>query len=197
MRKAFRARRTRGFVIRRVTPYPRKRRGERFSPFSLRGKEKAAGGKKKAARGGVCVGTNSTSLAPPQAAGLVRFVVPPFPARIASLDSHGSPCPFAFPLKTTKEEASPLLGRFKGIPKKGLPRESSEAVRAGKGGTTKRTRPAACGGARDVEFVPTQIPLCHSFFRPSTALSFSCEKESGVETFPARCACGPGVTPPG
>ena len=76
---------------------------------------------------------------------------------------------------------SPLLGRFKGIPKKGLPRESSEAIRVGKGGTTKRTRPAACGGARDVEFVPTQIPLCHSFFRPSTALSFSCEKESGVE----------------
>ncbi len=25
-------------------------------------------------------------------------------------------------------------------------------------------------------------PLCHSFFQPSTALSFSCEKESGVET---------------
>ena len=27
-----------------------------------------------------------------------------------------------------------------------------------------------------------EIPLCHSFFQPSTALSFSCEKESGVET---------------
>ena len=94
---------------------------------------------------------------------------------------------------------SPLLGRFKGIPTTGLPRESSEAIRAGKGGTTKRTRPAACGGARDVEFVPTQIPLCHSFFRPSTALSFSYEKESAVESFPARYACGflrpPGVNP--
>ena len=27
-----------------------------------------------------------------------------------------------------------------------------------------------------------EIPLCYSFFRPSTALSFSYEKESGVET---------------
>ena len=35
-----------------------------------------------------------------------------------------------------------------------------------------------------------EIPLWYSFFRPSTALSFSYEKESGVETFPARCACG-------
>ena len=30
-----------------------------------------------------------------------------------------------------------------------------------------------------------EIPLWYSFFRPSTALSFSYEKESGVETFPA------------
>ena len=102
-------------------------------------------------------------------------------------------------LGKSKKGQPSLLGRFKGIPKKGLPRESSEAIRVGIGGTTKRTRPAACGGARDVKFVPTQIPLCHSFFRPSTALSFSYEKESGVETFPARYACGflrpPGVNP--
>ena len=32
----------------------------------------------------------------------------------------------------------------------------------------------------------SKLPLCHSFFQPSTALSFSCEKESGVETFPAH-----------
>ena len=79
---------------------------------------------------------------------------------------------------------------LRGIAKAGLPREPSEAVRAGKGGTTKRTRPAACGRVRDVKFVPTQIPLCHSFFRPSTALSFSYEKESGVETFPAHVLRG-------
>ena len=45
---------------------------------------------------------------------------------------------------------NPLLGRFKGIPKKGLPHEPSEAVRAGKGGTTKRTSFRACAEARDV-----------------------------------------------
>ena len=39
--------------------------------------------------------------------GLVRSVVPPFPTRIASLDSRGNPVPFA-PLKTTKEEVIPL-----------------------------------------------------------------------------------------
>ena len=84
--------------------------------------------------------------------------------------------------KSKKGTSVPFLVVLRGIAKAGLPREPSEAVRAGKGGTTKRTRPAACGGARDVEFVPTQIPLCHSFFQPSTALSSSCEKESGVET---------------
>ena len=47
------------------------------------------------------------SLAPPQAAGLVRFVVPPFPTRIASLDSRGSPF-FGIPLKTTKGKVIPL-----------------------------------------------------------------------------------------
>ena len=35
-----------------------------------------------------------------------------------------------------------FLGRFKGIAKgTGLPRESSEAIRVGKGGTTERTTP--------------------------------------------------------
>ena len=38
--------------------------------------------------------------------GLVRSVVPPFPTRIASLDSRGSPVPFANPLKTTKKGAA-------------------------------------------------------------------------------------------
>ena len=40
----------------------------------------------------------------------------------------------------------------------------------------------------------SKLPLCHSFFQPSTALSFSCEKESGVEKPRLRrsslCACG-------
>ena len=52
-------------------------------------------------------------------------------------------------------------------------------------GTDDACPPQAADRMRDVEFVPTQIPLCYSFFRPSTALSFSYEKESGVETFPA------------
>ena len=38
--------------------------------------------------------------------GLVRSVVPPLPTRIASLDSRGSPVPFANPLKTTKKGAA-------------------------------------------------------------------------------------------
>ena len=39
--------------------------------------------------------------------GVVRSVVPPFPTRIASLDSRGSPRPFANPLKTTKKGLRP------------------------------------------------------------------------------------------
>ena len=41
--------------------------------------------------------------------------------------------------------------------------------------------PLAADRMRDVEFVPTQLPLDYAFFRPSTALSFSYEKESGLE----------------
>ena len=41
--------------------------------------------------------------------GLVRSVVPPLPTRIASLDSRGSPVPFANPLKTTKKGAAAPL----------------------------------------------------------------------------------------
>ena len=48
--------------------------------------------------------------------GLVRSVVPPFPTRIASLDSRGSPRPFANPLKTTKKgAAAPFLGFSPGL----------------------------------------------------------------------------------
>ena len=48
--------------------------------------------------------------------GVVRSVVPPFPTRIASLDSRGSPRPFANPLKTTKKgAAAPFLGFSPGL----------------------------------------------------------------------------------
>ena len=48
--------------------------------------------------------------------GLVRSVVPPFPTRIASLDSRGSPRPFANPLKTTRKgAAAPFLGFSPGL----------------------------------------------------------------------------------
>ena len=40
-----------------------------------------------------------------------------------------------------------------------------------------------------------EIPLWYSFFRPSTALSFSYEKESGVETFPAHFMRGERFSP--
>ena len=47
--------------------------------------------------------------------GLVRSVVPPFPTRIAALDSRGSPVPFANPLKTTRKgAAAPLPWIFPG-----------------------------------------------------------------------------------
>ena len=48
--------------------------------------------------------------------GIVRSVVPPLPTRIASLDSRGSPVPFATPLKTTKKgAAAPLPWIFPGV----------------------------------------------------------------------------------
>ena len=85
---------------------PRQRRGTRFSPFFLcTAKKKPLAVKRKRQRG-ICVGTNSTSLTLPQAAGLVRFVVPPFPARIASLDSRGSPF-FGIPLKRPRRGLMP------------------------------------------------------------------------------------------
>ena len=44
--------------------------------------------------------------------------------------------------KSKEGGRSPLLGRFKGVCKGArLPRESSEAIRVGKGGTTERTMP--------------------------------------------------------
>ena len=77
-------------------------REEAIQPlFLCAAKKKPLAVKRKRQRG-ICVGTNSTSLAPPQAAGLVRFVVPPFPTRIASLDSRGIPF-FGIPLKRPRK----------------------------------------------------------------------------------------------
>ena len=39
--------------------------------------------------------------------GVVRSVVPPFPTRIAALDSRGSPVPFAIPLKRPRRGLRP------------------------------------------------------------------------------------------
>ena len=83
------------------------------APFSLRGKEKAAGGKKKTAKGDLR--RNKLHIPHPvrrlRRIGLVRSVVPPFPTRIASLDSRGNPAPLTIPLKTTKKgAAAPFLG---------------------------------------------------------------------------------------
>ena len=73
-------------------------------------KEKAAGGKKKTAKGELR--RNKLHIPHPvrrlRRTGLVRSVVPPFPTRIAALDSRGSPVPLTIPLKTTKKEAIPL-----------------------------------------------------------------------------------------
>ena len=79
------------------------------APFSLRGKEKAAGGKKKTAKGELR--RNKLHIPHParrlRRTGLVRSVVPPFPTRIASLDSRGSPLPFAIPLKRPRRGLRP------------------------------------------------------------------------------------------
>ena len=77
-----------------------------------------------------------------------------------------------------KGVATPFLVVLRGIAKAGLPRESSEAIRVGKGGTTKRTRPAACGRVRDVKFVPTQIPLCRFLFTAS-GFFFAAQRKRG------------------
>ena len=90
--------------------------------------------------------------------------------------------------KSKEGGRSPLLGRFKGVCKGArAPTRIQRSDSCGKrrnNGTDDACPPQAADRMRDVEFVPTQIPLCYSFFRPSTALSFSYEKESGVETVP-------------
>ena len=81
-----------------------------------------------------------------------------------------------------------FLGRFKGVCQGDrAPTRIQRRDSCGKrknNGTDKACPPQAADRMRDVEFVPTQIPLGYSFFRPSTTLSFSYEKESGVETVP-------------
>ena len=124
----------------------------------------------------------------------------------------GRPCP---PAVATLQQFSIFEKRYiqgrgitfplvvlRGIPKKGLPRESSEAIRVGKGGTTKRTSPAACGRARDVEFVPTQTPpLPFSFYRQRLFLCRA--KKKGLNRLLASSgrgrnrAFGAALCPPG
>ncbi len=78
-----------------------------------------------------------------------------------------------------------FLGRFQGDCQGGkAPTRIQRSDSCGKrrnNGTDDACPPQAADRMRDVEFVPTQLPLCRPFFRPSTALSFPCGKESGVE----------------
>ena len=87
--------------------------------------------------------------------------------------------------KSKEGGRSPLLGRFKGVCKGArAPTRIQRSDSCGKrrnNGTDEACTPQAADRMRDVEFVPTQLPLCRPFFRPSTALSFPCGKESGVE----------------
>ena len=90
---------------------------------------------------------------------------------------------------------SPFLVVLRGIAKAGLPREPSEAVRAGKGGTTKRTRPAACGRVRDVKFVPTQTPPLPFFLSTVNGAFFlMLRKKAGLKRSP-RTLCADKVSP--
>ena len=90
------------------------------APFSLRGKD-CRGGRlcpplavKRKRQRGICVGTNFTSLTLPQAAGLVRFVVPPFPARTQRSGSRGSPF-FGIPLKRPRRGLRSPSWSFPGV----------------------------------------------------------------------------------
>ena len=86
-----------------------------------------------------------------------------------------------------------FLGRFKGVCKGDrAPTRIQRSDSCGKrrnNGTDDACPPQAADRMRDVEFVPTQLPLDDSFFRPSTALSFSYEKESAVETVRSHALC--------
>ena len=90
--------------------------------------------------------------------------------------------------KSKEGGRSPLLGRFKGDCQEGrVPTRIQRSDSCGKrrnNGMDDACPPLAADRMRDVEFVPTQLHLDDSFFRPSTALSFSYEKESGVENLP-------------
>ena len=70
-----------------------------------------------------------------------------------------------------------FLGRFKGDCQGGrVPTRIQRSDSCGKrrnNGTDEACPPQAADRMRDVEFVPTQIPLDDPFFRPSTELSFS------------------------
>ena len=115
MRGLFRARRTRDFVTRRVTPYPRTEcAGNDSAPFSLRGKEKAAGGKKKTPKGDLR--RNKLHIPHPAASGRSR------PFRCSSFSRANRFTGFARepllwnPLKTTKKRAdAPFLDHSQGL----------------------------------------------------------------------------------
>ncbi len=83
--------------------------------------------------------------------------------------------------------AAPFLVVLRGLQRGKAPTRIQRSDSCGKrrnNGTDEACPPQAADRMRDVEFVPTQLPLDYAFFRPSTALSFSYEKESGVETVP-------------
>ena len=95
--------------------------------------------------------------------------------------------------KSKEGDRSPLLGRFKGIakgqgshanPAKRFVWEKEEQ-RNGRGlSAASGGQDEGCGVCSDAA-----PPLCDSFFRPSTALSFSYEKESAVETVRSHALC--------
>ena len=94
---------------------PRKRGSLTSCPLSFSyEKESAVDGRKKESQRGE-LRRNKLHIPHPvrrlRRTGVVRSIVPPFPTRIAALDSRGSPVPFANPLKTTKKgAAAPFLG---------------------------------------------------------------------------------------
>ena len=110
----FRMRRRRGGVCKAASAVPQAhsflscQKLQCSAPFSLRGKEKAAGGKKKTAKRDLC--RNKLHIPHPvrrlRRTGLVRCSSFSHTNRFAGF--AWEPCPLTNPLKTTKKEAIPL-----------------------------------------------------------------------------------------
>ena len=82
---------------------------------------------------------------------------------------------------------APLFSPFFSGKTDGTKLQTSEAFAIWRGRATERTRPAACGGARDVEFVRTKVCEATAAVSPhSTAVPVNSDKRADLRTAPLR-----------